>query len=102
MTLDLYAGIYVHAAKSWYAQLFGSEPSFIASETEAVWELAGHRSIFIEENAEHAGHAVHSIFLDDVDALAAPDRRARDRTSQGAWSGLWAKAWTTVTGRSSS
>lgn len=71
MTLDLYAGIYVHAAKSWYAQLFGSEPSFIASETEAVWELAGHRPIFIEENAEHAGHAVHSIFLDDVDALVA-------------------------------
>jgi hypothetical protein len=42
MPLDMYAGIYVRdyeVAKSWYAQLLGSEPSFIASETEAVWEL---------------------------------------------------------------
>jgi hypothetical protein len=34
MPLDMYAGIYVRdyeVAKSWYAQLLGSEPSFIAS-----------------------------------------------------------------------
>jgi predicted enzyme related to lactoylglutathione lyase len=72
MPLDMYAGVYVRdyeAAKSWYARLLGSEPSFIASDTEAVWELAEHRSIFIEQNADHAGHAILSIFVDDFDAL---------------------------------
>jgi predicted enzyme related to lactoylglutathione lyase len=74
MPLDLYAGIYVRAyetAKTWYVRLLGSEPSLVASETEAVWELADHRSIFIEENAAHAGHALHTIFVDDLDALVA-------------------------------
>ena len=44
--LDLYAGICVRAyeaAEVWYLQLFGTEPSFLASETEAVWEPADHR-----------------------------------------------------------
>jgi hypothetical protein len=49
--------------------IFGADPTFVASETEAVWELAEHRSIVIEQNAEHAGHAVHTIFVDDLDGL---------------------------------
>jgi predicted enzyme related to lactoylglutathione lyase len=72
MPLDLYAGIYVRdyeAAKAWYVRLLGSEP-FIA-DTEAVWELAEHRSLFIEQHTEHAGHAVHTIFVDDLDTLVA-------------------------------
>jgi hypothetical protein len=36
-----------------------------------VWELAPHRSIFIEENPGHAGHAVQTIFVDDLDAHVA-------------------------------
>ena len=74
MPLDLFADIYVRdyeASKAWYVQLFGSEPSFVASDTEAVWELAEHRSIFIEQDAEHSGHAVHTIFVDDFDDLVA-------------------------------
>jgi len=74
MPLDLFAGICVRnyeAAKAWYVRLLGSEPTFIASDTEAVWELAEHRSLFIEQNAEHAGHAVQTILVDDLDALVA-------------------------------
>jgi predicted enzyme related to lactoylglutathione lyase len=70
--LELFAGIYVRdfeAAKAWYSQLLGSEPSYVASNTEAVWELAEHRSIFIEVGPGHAGHAVHTVFVDDLDAL---------------------------------
>jgi predicted enzyme related to lactoylglutathione lyase len=70
MPLDLFAGIYVRdyeAAKGWYERLLGSEPTFVASDTEAVWELAEHRSLFIEEGPDHAGHAVHTIFVDDFD-----------------------------------
>jgi catechol 2,3-dioxygenase-like lactoylglutathione lyase family enzyme len=70
----MYAGIYVRdieAARSWYAQLLGSEPSFVASDTEVVWELAEHRSIAVEQSADHAGHSIVTIFVDDFDARVA-------------------------------
>lgn len=74
MTLDLFAGIRVsdyEVAKAWYERLLGSEPSFIAHATEAVWELAEHRFVFIEEDAEGAGGAIHTIFVEDFDARIA-------------------------------
>jgi catechol 2,3-dioxygenase-like lactoylglutathione lyase family enzyme len=74
MALHLFAGIRVsdyEAAKPWYERLLGAEPSFIAHATEAVWELAEHRSLFIVEDVEGAGQAIHTIFLDDLDALVA-------------------------------
>jgi predicted enzyme related to lactoylglutathione lyase len=74
MAVDLYAGIPVNdyaAALAWYQRLLGSPPTFVASDTEAVWELAEHRSLVIERRPEHAGHAMHTIFIDDFDALVA-------------------------------
>jgi predicted enzyme related to lactoylglutathione lyase len=74
MAVDLYAGIPVRdyaAALAWYERLLGSSPTFVASDTEAVWELAEHRSVVIEQRPEHAGHALHTIFVDDFDALVA-------------------------------
>lgn len=73
MAVDLYAGIPVNdyaAALAWYERLLGP-PTFVASDTEAVWELAAHRSVVIEQRPEHAGHAMHTIFVDDLDALVA-------------------------------
>ncbi|AVT28806.1 glyoxalase [Plantactinospora sp. BC1] len=74
MALDLFAGIPVNdypAALAWYEKLLGSPPTFIASDSEAVWELAEHRSLVIEHRPEHAGHALHTVFVDDFDALLA-------------------------------
>ena len=74
MALDLYAGIPVsdyEAAKSWYERLLGAEPSFEAHATEAVWQLAEHRSLFVVEDADRAGRAIHTIFVDDLDTLVA-------------------------------
>ena len=34
-----------------------------------MWELAEHRSVFIEERPEHAGHAMNTVFVDDLEAL---------------------------------
>jgi catechol 2,3-dioxygenase-like lactoylglutathione lyase family enzyme len=68
--LDLFAGIPVsdyEAALPWYERLLGSEPAFFAHATEAVWELAEHRFLYIDEDAEHAGHARHTLFVDDLD-----------------------------------
>ena len=71
MALDLFAGIFVSdydRALAWYERLLGSPPSFIAHATEAVWELAEHRFVYIEEQATDAGHAQHTVFVDDLDA----------------------------------
>jgi predicted enzyme related to lactoylglutathione lyase len=74
MAVDLFAGIPVKdyvGALAWYERLLGSPPTFVASDTEAVWELAEHRSLAIEQRPEHAGHALHTIFVDDFDARVA-------------------------------
>ncbi len=35
--------------------------------TDAVWELAEHRYLDIEVLPERAGHALHTVFVDDLD-----------------------------------
>ena len=73
-SLDLFAGIPVAdyaAALKWYAQLLGSSPTFFPHDKEAVWELAEHRYLYIVQQPEHAGHAMHTLFVDDLDALIA-------------------------------
>jgi catechol 2,3-dioxygenase-like lactoylglutathione lyase family enzyme len=71
MPVDLFAGIYVRdygAAKAWYVRVLGAEPAFYPSDTEAVWEVAEHRYLYIQQNAEHAGHAVQTLLVDELDA----------------------------------
>jgi catechol 2,3-dioxygenase-like lactoylglutathione lyase family enzyme len=74
MALDLFAGIRVsdyETAKRWYERLLGAEPSFTPHATEAVWELAAGRSLFIVEDSGGAGRAIHTIFVDDLHARVA-------------------------------
>ena len=54
-------------ALRWYVRLLGSEPAFFPNATEAVWELAEHRYLYIVELPARAGHAVHTVFVDDLD-----------------------------------
>ena len=61
----------VAAALAWYQRLLGSPPTFLPNDIEAVWELAEHRSLYIEQRPEHAGHAMHTVIVDDFDALLA-------------------------------
>jgi len=71
VSVDLFAGIAVtdyQRALAWYQRLLGAEPSFIPNETEAVWELAEHRYVYIEVRHGHAGHARHTIFVDNLDS----------------------------------
>ena len=70
MTVDLFAGIPVsdyQRALSWYERLLGCAPAFFPNAIEAVWELAEHRYLYIEELPERAGHALHTMFVDDLD-----------------------------------
>ncbi len=74
MPVDLFAGVSVSdyaRALPWYERLLGSPPTFVAHATEAVWELAEHRYLYIEEQPEDAGHAQHAVFVDDLDSLVA-------------------------------
>lgn len=74
MALDLFAGTPVSnydQALSWYERLLGTPPSFLPNETEAVWELAEHRFLYIVLRPQDAGHAVHTLFVDDFDTRLA-------------------------------
>ena len=73
-TLELFAGNRVsdyERAKEWWVRLLGSEPSFLPHDTEAVWQLAEHASVFIVEAQTGAGGAVHTIVVDDLDDRVA-------------------------------
>ena len=70
MTVDLFAGIPVRdyvAAAAWYERLLGGPPAFLPNDTEAVWELAEHRYVYIVVRPEDPGHAVHTVFVSDFD-----------------------------------
>jgi catechol 2,3-dioxygenase-like lactoylglutathione lyase family enzyme len=78
--VDLFAGVPVSdfpRALAWYQRLLGSEPAFFPHDTEAVWELAEHRYLYVVEQPERAGHAIHTIFVDDL------DQRIEDMRSRG-------------------
>ena len=70
VAVDLFAGLPVadyEQALTWYERLLGT-PAFHPDDIEAVWELGEHRYLFIELRPEHAGHAMHTLFVDDLDA----------------------------------
>jgi len=71
VSVDLFAGIPVSdyaTALTWYERLLGSPPAFLAHETEAVWEVAEHRFVYVDQEPAHAGHARVTLFVDDFDA----------------------------------
>jgi hypothetical protein len=74
MAVYLFAGIPVvdyAVALAWYERLLGSPPSSFPHETEAVWELADHRSLYVVQRPDHAGHAMHTLIVDDLDIVVA-------------------------------
>ncbi len=74
MPVYLFAGIPVNdyaTALAWYQKLLGAPPSFFPHDTEAVWELAEHRLVYIVQRPDHAGHAMHTIIVDELDTVLA-------------------------------
>lgn len=72
--MDLFAGIGVtdHArGVAWVERLLGRPPAFDAHETESVFEVAEHRYLYVVLAPEHAGHALVTVFTDDLDAFLA-------------------------------
>ena len=74
MAVELFAGIRAGdygTAKPWYERLLGAEASFEPQATEAVWEIAAHRYVFIVEDRDAPGGATVTVFVDDLDTVAA-------------------------------
>ncbi len=74
MPLALFAGLYVSdhdAVVGWYSRLLGAEPTFAASETESVWQLAEDRWVYVQQNPHHAGHGVLFVLVEDLEATVA-------------------------------
>jgi catechol 2,3-dioxygenase-like lactoylglutathione lyase family enzyme len=71
VAVELFAGIPVadyERSLAWYERLLGAPPSFLPNDIEAVWELAENRYVFIEVRPQHAGHSMHTVVVDDLDA----------------------------------
>jgi hypothetical protein len=49
----------------------GGGPSFLPNDTEAVWEVAEHRYIYIVQQSGRAGNALVLSFVDDLDDRVA-------------------------------
>jgi uncharacterized protein YndB with AHSA1/START domain len=65
----LFAGVSVAdyaAAQEWYERLFGQPPSFHPNDVEAVWQIAPGRSVYVQERPAQAGHALVTLFVDDL------------------------------------
>jgi catechol 2,3-dioxygenase-like lactoylglutathione lyase family enzyme len=74
MSVDLFAGVAVSdldRALDWYGRLFGAAPAFFPNDVEAVWEVAEDRHVYVKLEPDHAGHAMLTLFVDDLDARAA-------------------------------
>ncbi|RNL59987.1 VOC family protein [Nocardioides marmoriginsengisoli] len=71
MAGDLFAGISVRdypKALEWYERLLGEPPSFSPNDTESVWGVNEHAWVYVEHRPAHAGHALVTIFVDDIEA----------------------------------
>lgn len=71
MATGIFAGIPVRdfgRALDWYRRLLGGDPSFFPHETEAVWQLAEDRFVYIVEDSGRAGGAIGMIWYDDPTA----------------------------------
>lgn len=69
--VHLFAGVIVSdyaTARPWYERLFGAPPTFVAHETECVWDLGEHVSVYINEDGARAGGSALMVFVDDLDA----------------------------------
>ena len=70
MNVDLFAGISVSdldSAVAWYERLLGSGPSFRPNDVEAVWEVADHGYLYVEQRPDRAGHGMVTLFVSDLE-----------------------------------
>lgn len=74
MTADLFAGVAVSdfdRAVAWFEALFGEPATFKAYDTDWVWTLVEHGSVYVKLRPEDAGHSMVTVFAGDLDGFVA-------------------------------
>jgi catechol 2,3-dioxygenase-like lactoylglutathione lyase family enzyme len=74
VSIELFAGVAVSdlsRAVAWYDRLLGDVETFEPNDTEHVWTLADQRHVYVELAPEHAGHAMVTLFVEDLDGFLA-------------------------------
>ncbi len=81
--MDLFAGGVAVSdlglAVAWFDRLLGEVETFEPNDTEHVWTIAEHRHVYVVVRADAAGHAIVTLFVDDLDGFveAAAGRGGR-------------------------
>jgi predicted enzyme related to lactoylglutathione lyase len=71
---EVFAGIRVRdreAAIDFYERLLGKPPTMFPNDDEACWQLTDAGWVYVVRDAEHAGGAVVTLLVDDLDAQLA-------------------------------
>ncbi len=74
MDIELFAGLAVTdyaRGVAWVESLLGTPAEFEAHDTESVWTLAEHRHLYVVLEPGHAGHAMVTLLVDDLDGFMA-------------------------------
>ncbi|HEX6919276.1 MAG TPA: VOC family protein [Actinomycetes bacterium] len=70
----LFAGVPVAdfaAAVAWYGRLFGRPADVVVAEAEVMWRVAPTGWVYVIADAGHAGHALVTISVSDLDEAIA-------------------------------
>lgn len=74
MEIDLFAGVPVSdypRGVAWFERFLGRPATFEPHDTECVWDVAEHRSVYVVLRPERAGHAMLMLLVEDLDAFLA-------------------------------
>jgi catechol 2,3-dioxygenase-like lactoylglutathione lyase family enzyme len=61
----------VAGSLDWYERLLGKAPDMIDGNHAAIWDMAEGRSLYIVDAPDHIGHAIFSIYVDDLAAAVS-------------------------------
>lgn len=70
----VFAGVAVadlDSALDWYESLLGGPPEMAPNEAERAWRLTEEGWIYVVQDPEHAGNALLTLMVDDLDARLA-------------------------------
>jgi hypothetical protein len=70
----VFAGIPVadrDAALGWYERMLDRPPDLVPNDREAAWQLTETSWICLIADPEHAGSALHTLLVDDLDSFIA-------------------------------
>ena len=97
MTINqLFAGVAVadyESALAWYKRFFGRSPDVPVSENEAMWQVAETGWIYVVDDANHAGNALLTLHVDNLENHVAELReRGLETAAIETAPGLYRKA----------